>query len=69
MLRIICRVVDEAAAIHIGSLVSVKYETFDVELPQVEEFLLLHKGDTQYYQDRSVVGIEVIAKLDKIIGE
>jgi hypothetical protein len=64
MIRIICKVVDEAGAIHIGSPVSIAYKTFDVELPEVEEFLLLHKGDAQYYQERSVVGVEVLAKLN-----
>jgi hypothetical protein len=59
MIRIIVRSIDEAGAIHLGSPVDISHKTFDVELPEVEQYLQEFAGKSGYYITRSIVGAEV----------
>lgn len=60
-LRLIIRTDDANMAAHVGGDVLVQYRTFDVILPEVEEFLcaVSRSGDHKF-SHRQVVGVEVV---------
>lgn len=53
MLRLIVRSVDCGAACHVGGPVATKFATFDIDAPEVEQYL---KG-AEKYEDREVIGV------------
>jgi len=57
MIRIICSESDSTAAAFDAGLVRQTHKTFDVDLPEIEEWL---RNKRNTYVERSVVGIEVI---------
>jgi len=58
-LRIIIRTDDASLAANIGGAVETQYRTFDVDLPEVEEFLSEPKSRKWAYAHRQVVGVEI----------
>jgi hypothetical protein len=61
MIRLVIRSTDEAGAVNVGSPVDISYKTFDVELPEVERFLLEYAGKPGSYITRTIIGSEVVA--------
>ena len=62
MIRIILSTQCTAVASHIdGGKVEHRYNTFDVELPDVEKYINEHNGQ---YQHTEVVGLEIVKKGD-----
>jgi hypothetical protein len=57
MIRIIVRTSDCGAAAHVGGPVDLSFKTFDVSIPELEQFL----SEKRDYSAREVVGVEVIA--------
>lgn len=57
-LRIIIRTDDANMAANVGGSVLVTYQTFDVEIPEVEAFLKALDGHV--YENRQVVGVELV---------
>jgi len=59
VIRIVCCEADVGVAANLGGSVQFRYKTFDVELPQVEDWL---RGQGARYVERTVSGIEVRAE-------
>ncbi len=57
MLRIIMVEADASMAANVGGPVQVKYRTFEVELPELENLL---RDKSNVYLQRSVCGVELI---------
>lgn len=57
-IRIIVRQSDEGAARHVGGPVQTRHKTFDVELPELEQFLRA-EGQPDY-TSREVIGVEIL---------
>lgn len=65
MLRIICCENEHTAAIHVGGPPEITHKTFDVEAPEVEQWLDRYKGEKGHqYNVRVIVGVERIGKGD-----
>ncbi len=62
MLRIICREQDMTAFICGGAKESyIGYKTFDVDAPDVEQWLREYAGQSEHgYNERVIVGVEVL---------
>jgi hypothetical protein len=58
MLRLVCTEVDGNDAAHVGGPVHTRYRTFDVELPELEEWLR-SRGPNEF-TSRSVTGVEML---------
>lgn len=61
MLRIICVQSNYGAAANVGGPVCVTHKTFLVDCPEVESWLSTPKSENRTYEDRSIVGVEVVA--------
>lgn len=59
MIRLIARSADRGAAANVGGPVDTEYKTFDVDLPEVEAWLLKNSGK---YLWSEIVGAEIIKK-------
>jgi hypothetical protein len=57
MIRIICHEADAGMAANVGGPVRVTHKTFDVELPELETWLL----EQLAYGHRQVEGVEILA--------
>jgi hypothetical protein len=57
MIRIIVQTDDASMAANVGGNVLTTMRTFDVELPELEEFL---RGADKKYMHRQAIGIELI---------
>jgi hypothetical protein len=62
MIRIVCSIADASMAANVGGPVQVAMKTFDVDLPELEQWLT--KRDHSY-QERTFTGIEVIQPKEK----
>jgi hypothetical protein len=60
MLRIIVREDNFGMAAHVGGPVQTTFKTFDVELPECEQFILEFEGVSGCYVTRTISGVEVI---------
>ena len=58
MIRIICTEVDGNDAAHVGGPVHTRYRTFDVSLPELEEWI--RARGTNEFTSRNVTGIELL---------
>lgn len=58
MIRIIVRTVDIGSAINVGGPVDTKFKTFDVSLPELEEYL----ERRSQYESKEVIGVDVVGK-------
>lgn len=58
MLRIVIQTTDCAAAANVGGPVCLETKTFDVCLPEVEQYLKAHQ--TTNYSNRQVIGVEIL---------
>lgn len=59
MLRIICCENEHTHAVHVGGPADIRYRSFDVAAPEVEEWLDAFEHDkSRSYNVRSIVGIE-----------
>lgn len=58
MLRLIVRESDVGDAANVGGPVLVRYKTFDVQLPQIEELLRLSPG--QGWARYELIGAEIL---------
>ena len=58
MLRIIAQESDGAMAANVGGDVFISTKTFDVDLPELEAYLMENNGNT--FSHRQVKGVEVI---------
>jgi len=60
MLRIIIRETDCSGAANVGGPVHQNIKSFDVDLPEVEAYLLEYKGKGRIeYLTREVIGVEI----------
>lgn len=59
MIRIVVQVTDAGMAANIGGPVQTWIKTFDIEMPELERFMLDRSGK---YQERSIVGVEVLGE-------
>lgn len=59
MLRIVVRTDNAGMAANVGGAVHTEYRTFDVDLPEIEEFLREPGAKRMTYTQRQVVGIEL----------
>lgn len=57
-LRIIARIDDANMAANVGGSVFTQYRTFEIEAPEVEEFLL--RTPDNGYQHRQIIGVEIV---------
>lgn len=57
-IRIIVRQADEGAAMHVGGPVNVSHRTFDLALPELEQYLRAD-GQPDYIR-REVIGVELL---------
>lgn len=60
MIRIICTEVCRGNAAHVGGPPEVTCKTFDVEVPEVEQWLREPKVMNDHYTDRTITGYEVL---------
>ena len=58
MLRVLCRMEDAGKAANVGGSVDCEYKTFDVDLPEVEEYIRPQPDLTYRYVE--VIGVEVL---------
>lgn len=63
MLRIIVATTDAQRAAHVGGPVDVRHTTFDINAPEVEDFLAAFKNNQ--WIDRTLVGVEIIEDASK----
>lgn len=61
MIRLIVRVDDAAMAANVGGQVHSTYRTFDVDLPEVEEFL--RAASRPNFDYRTITGAEIVEPL------
>lgn len=59
-LRIIVRTDSASMAAHVGGSVYVKYRTFDVDLPEVEQALRAGGVNEDSFEHTQVVGVELL---------
>lgn len=57
MIRIICVEVDYCVTYATGTQASVYHKTFDIEAPELEEWIKKHPE----YNNRSVIGAEILS--------
>lgn len=57
MIRIVVQVADATMAVNVGGPVQTRCKTFDVEMPDLERFML---DRDNAYLEKHIVGVEVI---------
>ena len=60
MIRVIVRTADANMAANVGGPVHVYHRTFDLEAPELEEYLREPNKLEALYIDRAAIGVEVI---------
>jgi hypothetical protein len=66
-IRIIVRQSDEGAAMHVGGPVQTSHKTFDVDLPELEQFLRAEGQPT--YIRRELIGVELLTLPPVVEGD
>ena len=61
-LRVVVQDADRAAAANVGGPVDTSLKTFDIESPELEQYLQQPIKDKWNYVHRQVIGVEVIVK-------
>ena len=60
MIRVIVQIIDVACSVNVGGPVETRVKTFDIEIPEIEEYL--RKVDKQNYTNWLITGFELLDK-------
>ena len=64
VIRIIAFTADGGMAAHVGGPVEISHQTFDVDIPELEKYLLEPRLNKWVYINRGCVRIEVLENKD-----